>query len=484
MYVSDSNIFPSKGMRIRICHMDGRNYVIDLNSNIKIDELKIMSLSHFNDPAESIKTSLYHKVLLVRTGQVLSEEKTISEEGVKENDELLLLKKRLTPSPLESKDGLKDESRKGPTAEEIKEITGELSATKRGPQPEVSNDDFHSELQKILVALVELSQKLLCMNPDVSKLFKGAEDCKFMCTCVYRLSEKKDESRKGPTAEEIKEITGELSATKRGPQPEVSNDDFHSELQKILVALVELSQKLLCMNPDVSKLFKGAEGLTNETEVTADKDLVKQLTDMGFSESKVTKALEQTKNSFNSAMEWLLQHALDPEPEHTQEEQVEGATGITLPEATKDNTQHKNNLLSLRALGKKEFKPNAQALLNLVEMGFEEAEVIEALRVSRNEQNGACEWLLGDRKTRIEDSEPEGLDPSSQMYKALVSNPNVQLGLNNPRCLLAMIQLLESPLTLHQWLSDPETGPFIVHITRIYHSWKYSSETDNDGQMK
>ena len=85
MYVSDSNIFPSKGMRIRICHMDGRNYVIDLNSNIKIDELKIMSLSHFNDPAESIKTSLYHKVLLVRTGQVLSEEKTISEEGVKEN---------------------------------------------------------------------------------------------------------------------------------------------------------------------------------------------------------------------------------------------------------------------------------------------------------------------------------------------------------------------------------------------------------------
>ncbi|CAG2233882.1 KPC2 [Mytilus edulis] len=381
--------------------MDGRNYVIDLNSNIKIDELKIMSLSHFNDPAESIKTSLYHKVLLARTGQVLSEEKTISEEGVKENDELLLLKKRLTPSPLESKDGLAN----------------------------------------------------------------------------------KDESRKGPTAEEIKEITGELSATKRGPQPEVSNDDFHSELQKILVALVELSQKLLCMNPDVSKLFKGAEGLSNETEVMADKDLVKQLTDMGFSESKVTKALEQTKNSFNSAMEWLLQHALDPEPENTQEDQVEGATGITLPETIKEDT-HQSNLQSLRALGKKEFKPNPQALLNLVEMGFDEAEVIEALKVSRNEQNGACEWLLGDRKTRIEESEPEGLDSSSQMYKALVSNPNVQLGLNNPRCLLAMIQLLESPLTLHQWLSDPETGPFIVHITRIYHSWKYSSETDNDGQIK
>jgi hypothetical protein len=43
---------------------------------------------------------------------------------------------------------------------------------------------------------------------------------------------------------------------------------------------------------------------------------------------------------------------------------------------------------------------------------------------------------LIDRKTRAQDDEQEGLDPSSQMYKALVSNPNVQLGLNNPRCLL------------------------------------------------
>ena len=47
-----------------------------------------------------------------------------------------------------------------------------------------------------------------------------------------------------------------------------------------------------------------------------------------------------------------------------------------------------------------------------------------------------CDWLLGDRKTRAQDDEQEGLDPSSQKYKALVSNPNVQLGLNNPRCLL------------------------------------------------
>jgi hypothetical protein len=35
-----------------------------------------------------------------------------------------------------------------------------------------------------------------------------------------------------------------------------------------------------------------------------------------------------------------------------------------------------------------------------------------------------CDWLLGDRKKRAQDDEQEGLDPSSQMYKALVSNPD------------------------------------------------------------
>ena len=30
----------------------------------------------------------------------------------------------------------------------------------------------------------------------------------------------------------------------------------------------------------------------------------------------------------------------------------------------------------------------------------------------------------------------EGLDPSSLVYQAIMENPTVQLGLNNPRCLL------------------------------------------------
>ena len=49
-----------------------------------------------------------------------------------------------------------------------------------------------------------------------------------------------------------------------------------------------------------------------------------------------------------------------------------------------------------------------------------------------------CEWLLGDRKTNTQDLD-EGLDTSGAVYKAIMANPQVQLGLNNPRCLLGKI---------------------------------------------
>ena len=46
-----------------------------------------------------------------------------------------------------------------------------------------------------------------------------------------------------------------------------------------------------------------------------------------------------------------------------------------------------------------------------------------------------CEWLLGDRKTLPSDVD-EGLDVDGPIYKAIMANPTIQLGLNNPRCLL------------------------------------------------
>jgi len=70
-------------------------------------------------------------------------------------------------------------------------------------------------------------------------------------------------------------------------------------------------------------------------------------------------------------------------------------------------------------------------------MGFEESDVLEALRITDNNQEAACEWLLGDRShDNSTDALEDGIEPSSPLYQTIITNPVIQLGLSNPRCLL------------------------------------------------
>ena len=88
MYVSDSTIFPSSGVKVRVTNMEGQDCLLEIKPDQKIDELKIMALNNFINPSESMKSSLYHKVLLVRTSKILGEERTVTQEGLKNNGKL------------------------------------------------------------------------------------------------------------------------------------------------------------------------------------------------------------------------------------------------------------------------------------------------------------------------------------------------------------------------------------------------------------
>ncbi|XP_048245331.1 ubiquitin-associated domain-containing protein 1-like [Haliotis rufescens] len=402
MVVSDSILFPPSNMKVRITSLDGRDYLADLHQEWSVDKVKIMSLSHFFNPAESMKTSLYHKLVHVRSGKVLDEEQSLAQEGVRDNDELLLLKRRLPPSPFDGPEKAKADGKKEMDMETIRRMTADVP-------------------------------KSTCEAADDSS------------------------------------------------DPAV---DFQTELRRILISLIEASQRILCMNPAAAKIFKQAEEILNEPPRPSQVDdmSLKQLVDMGFPEARARKALMLNKMNVMPAMEWLFQHEDDPDIDaplpgeeettpQTPEEQPEGAIG---GKENPDGTPKVTNILeSLRAFRKREFRPNARALQKLLEMGFSEQEATDALRVSRNDQDAACEWLLGDRQTRPETVD-DGLDPDSPVYKAILANPTVQLGLNNPRCLLAFLQMLESPMSANQWLNDSETGPILIQISRIYHAEKNS----------
>ncbi|XP_048669376.1 ubiquitin-associated domain-containing protein 1 [Marmota marmota marmota] len=290
--------------------------------------------------------------------------------------------------------------------------------------------------------------------------------------------EKKKQEQKAPDRDAIHRATANLPAcsTDRAAV-QTTMRDFQTELRKILVSLIEVAQKLLALNPDAVELFKKANAMLDEDEdERVDEAALRQLTEMGFPESRAAKALRLNHMSVPQAMEWLIEHAEDPAIDAPLPGQASpaaaGATAAT-PEAaagtSEGDEEVRDELTDIfkKIRRKREFRADARAVVSLMEMGFDEKEVVDALRVSNNQQNAACEWLLGDRKPSPEELD-QGIDPNSPLFQAILDNPVVQLGLTNPKTLLAFEDMLENPLNSTQWMNDPETGPVMLQISRIF----------------
>lgn len=86
MFVSDSNIFPSSDMKIRLTGPDGMDIIVSVCPDSTVDTLKVAALGNLlQDPTGSMKESLYYKVVLVRTCKALEDDKTLIEQDVQDN---------------------------------------------------------------------------------------------------------------------------------------------------------------------------------------------------------------------------------------------------------------------------------------------------------------------------------------------------------------------------------------------------------------
>ncbi|NWR85012.1 UBAC1 protein, partial [Furnarius figulus] len=293
--------------------------------------------------------------------------------------------------------------------------------------------------------------------------------------------EKRKQEQKAPDKDAILKATANLPS--RSADRSVAHHsmrDFQTELRKILVSLIEVAQKLLALNPDAVELFKKANAMLDEDEEDrVDEIALRQLTEMGFPESRAVKALRLNHMSVTQAMEWLIEHADDPSvdaplpgqtpaeaPAEAGASSAEAAAGPSSEEAGEEAKDELTEIFK-KIRRKREFRPDPRAVIALMEMGFDEKEVVDALRVNNNQQNAACEWLLGDRKPSPEDLD-KGIDTNSPLFQAILENPVVQLGLTNPKTLLAFEDMLENPLNSTQWMNDPETGPVMLQISRIF----------------
>lgn len=257
---------------------------------------------------------------------------------------------------------------------------------------------------------------------------------------------------KGPDASKIDKLTAQTGDVKGSKVTDVGavalHFDFNRELQRILITLIDAAHLVQFDNKtseeDGDK--ENSQGKTQCDLLNVNKDELKQLIDMGYTAASATKALYlNRKAGVQGAMEWLLQHESDPD--------IDEPLQIKQKEPVKPQRR-------------REFIPNRKGVENLKDMGFSEEDVIKALRATGNDQRAACECLLGERHDVAEDQDP-GLDTESPLYAAIMDSPAVQLSLTNPRILAAFQEMQENPSANGHFITDPETGPVLLQISRI-----------------
>ncbi|OPJ67653.1 ubiquitin-associated domain-containing protein 1 isoform X2 [Patagioenas fasciata] len=339
---------------------------------------------------------------------------------------------------------------------------------------------IHATSEKVLTDTKTVLEENI-QDRDVLLLIKKRAPPPLPKMADVSAEEKRKQEQKAPDKDAILKATANLPS--RNVDRTVAHHnmrDFQTELRKILVSLIEVAQKLLALNPDAVELFKKANAMLDEDEEDrVDEIALRQLTEMGFPESRAVKALRLNHMSVTQAMEWLIEHADDPAvdaplpgqaPSEATAEAAAASTEATAgPSSEAGEEEAKDELTEIfkKIRRKREFRPDPRAVIALMEMGFDEKEVVDALRVNNNQQNAACEWLLGDRKPSPEDLD-KGIDTNSPLFQAILENPVVQLGLTNPKTLLAFEDMLENPLNSTQWMNDPETGPVMLQISRIF----------------
>ncbi|XP_074968296.1 ubiquitin-associated domain-containing protein 1 isoform X3 [Phalacrocorax aristotelis] len=380
MFVQEEKIFAGKVLRLHVCTMEGAEWLEEVPEDTTVEKLKERCLKHcLPGSLEDPKTVTHHKLIHATSEKVLTDTKTVLEENIQDRDVLLLIKKR-APPPLPK--------------------MADVSAEEKRKQEQKAPDKD---------AILKATANLPSRNVDRTVAHHNMRDFPFF--------------------------------------------QFQTELRKILVSLIEVAQKLLALNPDAVELFKKANAMLDEDEEDrVDEIALRQLTEMGFPESRAVKALRLNHMSVTQAMEWLIEHADDPAvdaplpgqtpSEATAEAGASSAEATAGPSSEAGGEEAKDELTEIfkKIRRKREFRPDPRAVIALMEMGFDEKEVVDALRVNNNQQNAACEWLLGDRKPSPEDLD-KGIDTNSPLFQAILENPVVQLGLTNPKTLLEKTRL-------------------------------------------
>ena len=151
----------------------------------------------------------------------------------------------------------------------------------------------------------------------------------------------------------------------------------------------------------------------------------------------------------------------------------------------------------VRIYSHRDIPPTPETVSSLVEMGFEESEVLTALKKTCNNRASACEWLCGNRSGSLIELR-DGLSQDSPILKSILELPHVQISLSNPKIFIgeyakqlsykyknynlyffppnfqtAFLSILENENSIRVWGGDNDTTSVITHILQKYHEEKH-----------
>lgn len=287
------------------------------------------------------------------------------------------------------------------------------------------------------------------------------------------------ENLSGPKLDEVIAATKHIQPQRETPpivniESLLHQNDLQFDIRKILISLAQSSAYVIGAGPYAERLLAMLK-LRILNRYKHEADTVKCLVDMGFTKERATYALRIKNNVYTAALEWLIDHqgssssiqiAVSPDSSDM--------TKSFCKDSIKVNSQQNIEALLeiIRIHAHYTVPPTKDTIKSLVDMGFSEDRVIDALKVTRNNQAAACEWLLGSRSRSLTELR-DGLQLDSPVLRALLASPQVQISLGSPKMFIAYVSMLENYSSMSMWLGDNDTSGILGHILRTYHEEKH-----------
>uniref|UniRef100_A0A1I8PEI9 UBA domain-containing protein n=1 Tax=Stomoxys calcitrans TaxID=35570 RepID=A0A1I8PEI9_STOCA len=247
------------------------------------------------------------------------------------------------------------------------------------------------------------------------------------------------------------------------------------DVRKVLISLAQSSAIVIGSGPYAKRLIAMLkQKLINKRNYQ--NDTTQCLVDMGFKKEKAEYALKLHNNVYSSALEWLIQRQSEDTPLEEAVMGIPRTNSMASPSGILSSDSTVENIAALleivRIYSYRDIPPTPDAVETLVEMGFQESDVIQALKKTCNNKAAACEWLCGNRTGSLVELR-EGLSQDSPILKTILQLPQVQLNLSNPKIFLAFLAILENEHTIRVWGGDNDTTSVITHILQKYHEEKH-----------